>query len=122
MGAVGDGQGRFGLAGDDGFDEVEHGAAVGEAEHVGAVGGRDRVVAAGLGDGLVEEREAVAGGAIGGAGDQVEGGGFGGDALLGADAGEQVGQFGDRDAAQVEALAAGEDGDRGPCGSRWWRR
>ena len=112
MRAVGDGQGGGGLAGHDGLQQVEHGGAVGEAEHVGHGGGADGAIPARtLGDGLVQKGKAVAHGAVGGAGDQVQGAPVHGHALLHGDAAEHGGHLGDRNPAQVEALAAGQDGD-----------
>ena len=98
------------LAGHHRFEQIEHHAAIGQAQHVddsslghGAVG---------LGDRLIEQRQPIAHRAVCRACDQIEGGGFDGHRLLRGDPAEMGGQFGDAHAAQVEALAARQHGDR----------
>ena len=110
MRTVGDRQGVGRLAGEHGFQRVEHGFPVREAEHVGHRLGRD--LAFSLGDGLVQQRQTVAHRAVRGAGDQVERAGLDRDPLGGGDLGKMLGKFGHTHAAQVEALAARQHRDR----------
>ena len=97
MRAVGDGERVGGPAGEHRLHQVEHRAAIGEAEHVGDGRAGDRAaLAGGLGDRLVEQGHAVAGGAVGGAGDEVERLGGDGDAFRGGHLAEKRGELGDR--------------------------
>ncbi len=91
-------------------EEVDDQRAIGEAEHLAHLVGRHRI--AGMGDGLVEDGEGVAGGAFRRAGDHGEGGVVDCHLLLGGDVLHQGDQAGGLDAAEVEALAARQYGDR----------
>ena len=72
VGAVGDVECGCGFAGHGGFEQGEDGFAVGEAEHVGDHRAGDLLAGFDLGDCLVQQRQAVAGGAVGGAGDELQ--------------------------------------------------
>ncbi len=83
---------------------------IGKPEHLphvlGAHGPRS------MGDGLIEQRERVAHGALGGARDQRQCLGLGGNAFLGRDALQMRHQQRRIDPAQVKTLAARQHGDR----------
>ena len=103
-------QRRLRVAREEQAEQAADRAAVGEAEHRAHLVGGD--AAGAVGDRLVEDREAVAGRAFGGAGDERERLRLDLDAFRLRDFGEMGGEGFGRDAAEVEALAAREDGDR----------
>jgi hypothetical protein len=98
------------LAAHDGLEEVEDLGAVGQAQHVLDVVLAHR--AARERDRLVEQRQAVAHRAVGGARNHGERPGRGLGPFPGGDVGEVGGQARLLDPAQVEALAARQHGDR----------
>ena len=98
------------VAAHDLLEEVDDQGAVGEAEHLADLLRRDG--AGGMGDGLIEQRQGVAGGAFGGAGDHGQRRVVDSDRFLRRDVLHQRDEPAGLDAAEVEALAAGQDGDR----------
>ena len=99
-------------AGHDRFEQGDGLAAVGEAEHVAHDLGLHRLAAVALHQGLIQQGQAVADRALGGAGDQGQGVLFDLHPLAVGDAGEVFDEDFRLDAAQIEALAAGQDGHR----------
>ena len=96
-------------------DVLEQGdglAPVSQAQHVAHRRRGDQLAVVGLDDGLVEQALPVANRALGGASDQGEGLRLYARALRLADAGQVGGQNVGFDPAQVEALAARQDGHR----------
>ena len=93
----------------DGVEQIEYAGAVGQAQHVADLLFRDGSGA--MGDGLVQQRQAVTHGAIGGATDQRHGRGLDLGVFFFGDGREMLLQHLHLDAAQVETLAAGQDGD-----------
>ena len=94
----------------DGLEERDHAAAVAEAEHLLHPVGGDRGAA--MGDRLVEKGKPVAHRAFGGAGDEAQRLLVDRHRLGARDAGHVGHEGGNVEAAQVEALAARQDGDR----------
>jgi len=99
-----------GIVGHDGEREVDHRPDAGQAEHLEHALLRD--VVAEEADHLVERHLGVAQAAVGVAGDGAQGRLVGGRALLLADEAQVARDGRLADAAEVEALAAGEDGGR----------
>ena len=95
-----------GIAREHQLQQAPDAAAVGEPEHVAHLIGGDG--AGTVGDRLVEDRQAVAGGAFGGARDHAERFGLDLDAFGLRDFGEMGGELLGGNAAEVEALAARE--------------
>ncbi len=104
------GQRPLRVAGQDQPEQAADGAAVRKAEHRAHLLRADRAGA--VRDRLIEDREAVAGRAFGRARDQRQRFRLDLDPLLPRDMGEMGGEQVGRDAPEVEALAAGENGDR----------
>ena len=92
------------------FEQAANSAAVGLAQHVAHLFGRDLALA--MRDRLVEDRQAVAGRAFGGAGDGLERLFLDIDAFGLRNMGEMLGQLFGRNPAKVEPLAARQDGNR----------
>ena len=93
-----------------GVGEVVGDGAIGQAQH--PPDGLVVDAAAGMGNCLIEQRQRVADAAVGGAGEQMQGGRVDAGALAAGDVGEVLGQPLLVDAAQVEALAARQHRDR----------
>ena len=94
------------------FEKFDRLRAIREAQHVAHDRRSDGLTFIGLDDGLIQQRLGVAHRAFGGARDQRQGLGVDPRALGLGDRGEIGRQDGWLDAAQIEALAAREDGDR----------
>ncbi|MNI28405.1 hypothetical protein D3C73_821810 [compost metagenome] len=92
------------------LEQVDDAGAVGKAQH--AAHGIRMHAAAAMGDRLVEQRKAVAGGAFGGTRDHRQCFLLGRHAFLLQNGGKQADQICSADPAQVEALATGKHGDR----------
>ena len=97
-------QGRGGVSGEDQLQEPANSSAVCKAQHVpDLLGGYGSCP---MGDGLVEDRQTVAGRAFSGAGDHPQRLGLDVDAFRLRDLGEMFGKLLRRDAPEVETLAA----------------
>ncbi len=99
------------LAAHDLLEQVEHAIAIGQAQHVLDLPLADQS-AAGQGNRLVEQGQAIAHGALGRPADQGERPWLDRDAFALGDGREIAHQLLALDPAQIEALAAGQHGDR----------
>ncbi len=91
------------------LEQIDHPGAIGQPEHVAHRVGRDRAGA--VGNRLIEQRERITDRALGGAGDRGQRLGIGGDPFEAADPREMRHQPVGAHPAQIEALAARQDGD-----------
>ena len=102
------GEGGPVVAGEEVIDQGETVFVVQDVEVPDDIGILD--VGAAEGDGLVEDGEGVAHGAVGLGGDDMEGFVIDGDPFLRRDAAEVLHHVGNADAVEIVGLAAGEDG------------
>ena len=101
---------RGGVAGQHHFKQPPHAPAIGQPEHLAHRSGLDLALT--MRDRLVEDRQAVARGTFGGAGDHRERLILHQNAFLMRDRGEVRDKRFGRDPTQVEALTARQHGDR----------